>query len=72
MDNHLLLLGEIKGRLDHIQSDQEVLIQKIDAMDGRLRKVETRSALNGAVSGGVVAVGLALIKNMLTGPAGPL
>ncbi|AFL76220.1 hypothetical protein [Thiocystis violascens] len=66
-NDHLLLLGEIKGRLDHIQNDQVVLIRKIDAIDGRLRTVETRSAINGAVTGGVMAVGIALIKSALTG-----
>lgn len=67
----LLLLGEIKGRLDHIQTDQEVLIRRFDALDTRLRKIERESALTGAISGGVVAgvVGLVthLIKSNLIG-----
>lgn len=67
MNDHLILLGEIKGRLDEIKGDQDLLLDKVDKIDTRLRKVEVRSAIHGAVSGGVVAVGLALIKNTLLG-----
>lgn len=67
MNNHLLLLGEIKGRLDHIQNDQEVIIRKLDSVDSRLRAVEVKSAVSGAVTGGIVSVAIALIKQRLTG-----
>lgn len=71
MTDHVLLIGEIKGRLDHIKRDQDLLLSKIDAIDERLRGVEQRSVLSGAVSGGivatVVAVGTALIKSSLLG-----
>jgi hypothetical protein len=32
-------------------------------VDVRLRKVETRSAINGALTGGVMAVAIAFIKD---------
>ncbi len=67
-DTHLILLGEIKGRLDEMQTGQQTLLEKVDGIDERLRTVEKRSAFNGAIAGGVVAVGLALIKQTLTGP----
>ena len=40
---------------------------KLSGMDTRLRAVETRSAVFGAVSGGTVAVGMALIVEGLKG-----
>lgn len=71
MNDHVLLLGEIKGRLDHIQNDQGVLLRKLEQIDGRLRSVEARSAVHGAGAGAavalVVAVGTALIKDTLAG-----
>lgn len=71
MNNHLLLLGEIKGRLDHMKNNDDVMLAKLEAIEERLRSVEQRSALNGAVSGGVVAavvaVGTSLIKSSLLG-----
>lgn len=58
------LLGEIKGKLDLViegQADQrESVEKKLDALDTRLRKVENKAALNGAVAGGIISVGMAL------------
>lgn len=53
-DEHLLLLGEIKGKLSSIE-------KKVDHIDVRLQKVEAKAARNGAISGGVASVGVALI-----------
>lgn len=60
-DEHTLLLGEIKGKLDLMISSQSETNERLDKMDNRLRKVETKSALNGAISGGLVSVGVALM-----------
>ena len=67
MNDNLLLLGEIKGRLDHLRNDQEVLIRNVDAIDARLRAVEIKGAISGAVTGGIVSVAIGLIKQQLTG-----
>jgi hypothetical protein len=60
-DEHTLLLGEIKGKLDLMISSQSETNERLDKMDSRLRKVETKSAINGAISGGLVSVGVALM-----------
>lgn len=60
-DEHALLLGEIKGKLDLVIANQDAQGTKLDGLDTRLRKVETRAALNGALSGGLVSVGVALM-----------
>ena len=71
MTDHAFMLGEIKGRLDTIKQNQDALLSKMEAIDERLRGVEQRSAINGAVSGGVVAavvaIGTSLIKGSLLG-----
>lgn len=54
------LLGEIKGKLDMVITSQKETNVKLGALDNRLRRVETRSALNGAISGGLVSIGIAL------------
>lgn len=54
------LLGKIEGKLDMVIANQETQGEKIDVMDTRLRKVETKSTLLGAVAGALVSVGVAL------------
>lgn len=58
------LLGEIKGKLDLVIDGQaehkDTLEKKFDSLDARLRKVENKAALNGAVAGGLISVGMAL------------
>lgn len=67
-----MLLGKIDGKLDGITahlSRQDKRIDELDArvdarlngIDSRLREVEKKAAVAGAVSGGAVAVGTALI-----------
>lgn len=81
----LMLLGKIDGKLDGITahlSRQDKRIDELDArvdarlngIDSRLREVEKKAAVAGAVSGGAVAVGTALIvegvKQFLRGGSG--
>lgn len=55
-------LGRIEGKLD----DLKTLPERIDKIDERLRNVEIKAAKNGAiagvVTGGIVAVGIELVK----------
>ena len=77
----LLLLGEIKGLVQGLKEGQDLQTRRIDAMqctietmDGRLRNVEQKSAVIGAVSGGAMSIGIALIiegaKQFLAGRGG--
>lgn len=62
MDNdHILLLGEIKGKLDQVLENQAEHKQNISGIDARLRKVETRSTMLGAGAGALVSVGMAIL-----------
>lgn len=60
-DQHLMLLGEIKGKVDGLANADEQHSEILRSIDSRLRTVEQKAAVNGAVSGGVVSVGMALI-----------
>ncbi len=60
-EDHILLLGEIKGKLDQVIAGQTSTQEQLGRIDGRLRKVETRAAITGAVSGGLISVGVALM-----------
>lgn len=70
--DELMLLGKIDGKLDgitahlnrqdqRIQELDERVDQRLNSIDSRLREVEKKAAVAGAVSGGAVAVGTALI-----------
>lgn len=70
----LLLLGKIDGKLDGISkhlSDQD---KRLDGIEERLRTVEQKAAVTGAISGGAISVGLALIiesaKHYMKGKGG--
>tara|TARA_R110000796_G_scaffold11478_2_gene38159 strand:- start:70143 stop:70364 length:222 start_codon:yes stop_codon:yes gene_type:complete len=52
-------LGEIKGLLSGLREDVSGVKTAVVDMDDRLRKVETKAAINGAVSGGVIGVVIA-------------
>lgn len=58
-----LLLGEIKGKLDMVIDNQQGHDEKIDALDARMGKVELKAATNGMFTGGVAAVGIAIIRD---------
>lgn len=60
-DEHALLLGEIKGKLEMLTDTVGTLADGTQRLDDRLGKLETRAATHGALAGGVISVGLALI-----------
>jgi hypothetical protein len=60
-DQHLVLLGEIKGEVKSLAAKTDDQTDLIRAMDARVRTLEMKGAVNGAVSGGIVSVGMALI-----------
>ncbi len=60
-DEHALLLGEIKGQLGMVIDGQRETNDKIGNIDTRLRHVETKAATTGAISGGIMAVGMAIL-----------
>lgn len=66
-DEHTLLLGEIKGKLDLVITGQGQTNKRLDSMDERLRTVEKKAAVNGAITGGLVAIGFELIKAKVGG-----
>lgn len=68
----LLLLGQIHGLVQSLKDGQDLQNRRMDRMeqrmeehysglDARLREVEKKAAVAGAVSGGAVAVGTALV-----------
>ncbi|MEW6416172.1 MAG: hypothetical protein AB1482_13075 [Pseudomonadota bacterium] len=60
-DEHSLLLGEIKGKLEMLTDTVGNLADGTQRLDERLGKLETRAAAHGALAGGLISVGLALI-----------
>lgn len=60
-DQQLLLLGQIHGIVQGLKDGQKVTNERLDSMDGRLRTVEQKAAVAGAVSGGAISIGIALI-----------
>lgn len=82
----MMLLGKMDGKLDGITAHLNRQDKRIDDLDERmngrlndidtrLREVEKKAAVAGALSGGAVAVGTALIveglKQWLRGGGGP-
>ncbi len=63
--NVLLLLGEIKGKLEMVAENQDKLGQQFDGLNTRIGKVESRAAGHGMITGAIAAVGVALIKGKL-------
>ena len=53
----LFMLGEIKGELKGMNKK----LNSIDGIDERLRQTEIKASKNGAVSGGVISVGIAIV-----------
>ena len=60
-NQQLFLLGQIHSMVESLKAGQDLTNQRLDKMDERLRSVEQRSAAVGAVSGGTMAIGVALI-----------
>ncbi len=70
----LLLLGEIKGIVQGLKDTVDLqnnrfdkLDERLDSVDERLRTVEQKAAVTGALSGGAMAVGVALIIEGIKG-----
>ncbi len=61
-DNLLVMLGEIKGKLDMVVEGQERLDKKLDKFDTRVGRVERSAAKQGMVTGAIAALGISLIK----------
>lgn len=59
--NELLLLGKIDGKIDGIAKHLTAQDQRLDKIDDRLRVVEQKAAITGAISGGAISVGMALL-----------
>ncbi len=57
----LLLLGEISGKLDGVSKQLTSQEQRLDEIDARMRAVEQKAAVTGAVSGGAMSVGVTLL-----------
>lgn len=60
-DEVMQAIGQLQGKMDLVITNQTQHSTKLDAMDKRIGKVETRAALNGAYTGGFVAVGISLL-----------
>lgn len=71
-DEHTLLLGEIKGQLSQVIENQktndqnvckrfDAIDERFDGFDTRLRTVEQKAAVSGAVAGSLASVAIALI-----------
>lgn len=58
--DEVLMLGEIKGKLDLLLEGQSNVCGKIDKLTERVSVVEGKAARNGSVCGAVVAVGVAI------------
>ena len=61
MDDNTLLLGEIKGKLEALTRTVDGVDGKLDALSVRVGRLEIRSATHGAVAGGIVSVGMAIL-----------
>lgn len=64
-DQNQFLLGEIHAKVQSIHELQSKQSERLDSIDERLRAVEQRSAIAGAISGGVMGIGVALIAESL-------
>lgn len=63
----MLMLGKMSAQLEALQSGQDEIKAQLTQLDGRLRGVEKQAAGYGALSGGIVAVCVGLIKAKLGG-----
>ncbi len=61
MSDNILLLGEIKGKLETLTTTINSIDGKLDRIDGRVRRLEGRSAAAGALAGTFVSVGMAIL-----------
>lgn len=54
-------LGRLEGKVDAIQSDVTHVKGRVESLDGRLRTVERKAAVNSSVVASVVATGTTLL-----------
>ena len=59
--NFAHILGRIEEQCSQIMKNQQEHIARVNDMDDRLRTVEQKAALNGAVTGGIVAVVVSIL-----------
>ncbi len=59
-DDHAMLLGEIKGKLDLVIENQKTQGEMIGGIDRRLQKVEKKAAVDGALTGALASIGVSL------------
>jgi len=65
MNNVEFLLGEISAKLDALSESDKQQHVKIDYLNERLHSVESKSTLNGLISGATISVAIAFIKHKL-------
>ena len=65
MSETLLLLGEIKGKLDMVIDSQAEIKQELGGLTKRVGKTEIANAKYGVVAGTIAAVGVDLIKKQM-------
>lgn len=53
----MFMLGEIRGQLEGMNKR----LDKVDSIESRLRHVERKSAVHGAVAGGFMSVGVTVL-----------
>ncbi len=56
----LMLLGKMDGKLDGITAHLTRQDKRMDTIDNRLRMVEQKAAVAGAISGSAASIGIAL------------
>lgn len=66
-DEHLVLLGQIKGKVEAQDATMQSHGKLLESIDSRLRTQEQKAAAAGAVSGGVVTVGITLLIEGMKG-----
>ncbi len=66
-DDVMRAIGQLEGKIDSVISNQHRHDLRILKLDGRMAKVETKAAINGAVSGSIVSVGIAITIASLKG-----
>lgn len=70
-DDVMRVLGQLEGKIETVLSNQYDHGKRLGKLDTRMAKVETKAAVNGAVSGGITGVGIAItiagLKNWFHG-----
>lgn len=54
-------IGRLEGKMDMMLEEQKQTSDHVEALDGRLRSVEAKSAIYGTVGGSVMSAGISLI-----------